>query len=64
LIPGLATGRRGANTKITSDEGKELLADGKSPLIENFVSKRDNKFAAHLVLFAKRDKGEFEFVPR
>jgi DNA topoisomerase-3 len=50
--------------EITPDEVKELLAEGRSPLIENFVSKRGNKFAAHLVLSAKKDKAEFEFLPR
>jgi DNA topoisomerase-3 len=50
--------------EITPDEVKELLTQGKSPLIENFVSKRGNKFAAHLVLSAKKDKAEFEFLPR
>ena len=43
---------------------KELLVEGKSPLIENFVSKRGNKFAAYLVLSAKQDKADFEFPPR
>jgi DNA topoisomerase III len=42
---------------------KELLTQGKSPLIENFISERGNKFAAHLVLSAKKDKAEFEFLP-
>ena len=50
--------------EITPDEVKELLTQGKSPLIENFISKRGNKFAAHLVLSAKKDKAEFEFLPR
>src|SRR5437763_102295 len=50
--------------EITPDEVKELLAEGKSPLIENFVSKRGNQFAAHLVLSAKKAKAEFEFLPR
>jgi hypothetical protein len=27
-------------------------------------AKRGNKFAAHLVLSAKKDKAEFEFPPR
>ncbi|MEY2563238.1 MAG: topoisomerase [Verrucomicrobiota bacterium] len=49
---------------ITPDEVKELLVEGKSPLIENFVSKRGNKFAAYLVLSAKKDKADFEFPPR
>ena len=50
--------------EITPDEVKELLAQGKSPLIENFISKRGNKFAAYLVLSPKKDKAEFEFPPR
>ncbi|MDQ2867198.1 MAG: DNA topoisomerase 3 [Verrucomicrobiota bacterium] len=49
---------------ITEAEVSELLAEGKSPLIEDFVSKRGNKFAAYLVLSAKKDKAEFEFPPR
>ncbi len=50
--------------EITPEEVKELLAQGKSPLIENFISKRGNKFAAYLVLSPKKDKAEFEFPPR
>ena len=50
--------------EITPDEVKELLSEGKSHLIEDFVSKRGNKFAAHLVLSQKKDKAEFEFPPR
>jgi DNA topoisomerase-3 len=46
------------------DEVKDLLCEGKSPLIESFVSKRGNKFAAYLVLSQKKDKVEFEFPPR
>ena len=49
---------------ITLDEVKDLLCEGKSPLIESFVSKRGNKFAAYLVLSQKKDKAEFEFPPR
>jgi DNA topoisomerase-3 len=49
--------------EITPDEVKELRSQGKSPLIENFIFKRGNKFAAHLVLSAKKDKAEFEFLP-
>ena len=43
---------------------KKLLEDGRSDLIENFVSKRGNKFSAYLVLSQKQDKAEFEFPPR
>jgi DNA topoisomerase III len=49
---------------ITVEEVQELLKEGKSGLIENFVSKRGNKFAAYLVLSQKKDKAEFEFPPR
>ncbi|MDQ3198083.1 MAG: DNA topoisomerase III [Verrucomicrobiota bacterium] len=50
--------------EITTEEVKELLAQGRSPLIENFVSKRGNKFSAYLVLSPKKDKAEFEFPSR
>jgi DNA topoisomerase III len=50
--------------EITPDEVKELLAQGRSPLIENFISKRGNKFSAYLILSPKKDKAEFEFPPR
>lgn len=50
--------------EITPEEVKQLVAQGRSPLIENFVSKRGNKFSAYLVLSSKKDKAEFEFPPR
>ncbi len=50
--------------EITPEEVKELLGQGRSHLIDDFVSKRGNKFAAHLVLSSKKDKAEFEFPPR
>ncbi len=50
--------------EITPTEVQELLADGRSPLIEDFISKRGNKFSAYLVLSQKKDKAEFEFPPR
>jgi DNA topoisomerase-like protein len=43
---------------------RKLVATGKTDLLPNFISKRGNKFAAHLVLSAKKDKAEFEFLPR
>jgi len=43
---------------------QKLLTDGRSDLIENFVSKRGNKFSAYLVLSQKQDKADFEFPPR
>jgi DNA topoisomerase-3 len=33
-------------------------------LLQGFVSKRGNKFDAHLVLAPKKDKANFEFGPR
>ncbi len=49
---------------ISLDEVQQLLTDGKTGLIEGFVSKRGNKFSAYLVLSQKQDKAEFEFPPR
>ncbi|HYC72761.1 MAG TPA: DNA topoisomerase 3 [Opitutaceae bacterium] len=50
--------------EIPVAEVERLLTDGKTNLIENFVSKRGNKFSAYLVLSQKQDKAEFEFPPR
>ncbi len=49
---------------IPVDQVLKLLDGGRSDLIENFVSKRGNKFSAYLVLSQKQDKAEFEFPPR
>jgi len=46
------------------EQVRKLLEDGRSDLIESFVSKRGNKFNAYLVLSQKQDKAEFEFPPR
>ncbi len=50
--------------EISTDEVRQLVTDGKTDLIEGFVSKRGNTFAAYLVLSQKKDKAEFEFPPR
>ena len=50
--------------EIPVEEVRRLLEEGRSNLIENFVSKRGNKFNAYLVLSQKQDKAEFEFPPR
>jgi DNA topoisomerase-3 len=50
--------------EITVPEVQQLLAEGKTNLIENFVSKRGAKFGAYLILSQKKDKAEFEFPPR
>ena len=50
--------------EITREEADALLKDGKTPLLEGFVSKRGSKFAAHLVLSKTKVKADFEFPPR
>ena len=50
--------------EIPVEQVLKLVDDGRSDLIENFVSKRGNKFSAYLVLSQKQDKAEFEFPPR
>jgi DNA topoisomerase-3 len=49
---------------IPVEQVKKLIEDGRSDLIEGFVSKRGNKFSAYLVMSQKQDKAEFEFPPR
>ena len=50
--------------EIPADEVKKLVTDGKTSLIEGFVSKRGSNFSAYLVLGPKKDKADFEFPPR
>lgn len=52
------------DVEIPPAEVQRLLTEGRTNLIENFVSKRGNKFAAYLVLSPKQDKADFEFPPR
>lgn len=47
---------------ISETEAKKILTEGKSDLIENFVSKRGKNFPAFLIL--EKDKVGFEFPPR
>jgi DNA topoisomerase III len=56
--------RKVCDVEIPVDEIRQLIEDGRSNLIEGFVSKRGNKFSAYLVLSPKQDKAEFEFPPR
>jgi DNA topoisomerase III len=49
---------------IPVEEVQRLLTEGKSNLIEGFVSKRGSNFSAYLVLPPKKDKADFEFPPR
>ncbi len=50
--------------ELTPDDIQKLLAEGRTPLIEGFVSKRGSKFGAYLVLSKNKAKAEFEFPPR
>ncbi|CAI8302129.1 MAG: DNA topoisomerase 3 [Candidatus Poseidoniaceae archaeon] len=48
--------------EINRDEAKSILVEGKSPLIEDFISRRGRPFPAYLVL--EGNKVGFEFPPR
>ncbi len=48
--------------EITSEEAKAILVEGKSPLIQDFISRRGRPFPAFLVL--EGNKVGFEFPPR
>ncbi len=50
--------------ELPIEEVQRLLTEGKTNLIEGFVSKRGSKFSAYLVLSPKKDKADFEFPPR
>jgi DNA topoisomerase-3 len=56
--------RKICEVEIPADEVRRMLEEGRSNLIEGFVSKRGSKFSAYLVLSQKQDKAEFEFPPR
>jgi DNA topoisomerase III len=50
--------------EIQLDEAKALVSEGKTALLEDFVSKRGSNFSAHLVLSKTKTKADFEFPPR
>ena len=50
--------------EIPQEEILTLLDNGKTNLIEGFVSKRGNPFSAYLVLSRNKTKAEFEFPPK
>ncbi len=50
--------------EISLGELNNLLENGRTNLIEGFVSKRNTPFSAFLVLSKNRTKTEFEFPPR
>ncbi|HKB57730.1 MAG TPA: topoisomerase C-terminal repeat-containing protein, partial [Lacunisphaera sp.] len=56
--------RKICEVEIPVEEVRLLVEEGRSNLIEGFVSKRGNKFSAYLVLSPKQDKADFEFPPR
>lgn len=57
-------GRQLCQKDIPEEEVRRLVTDGKTNLIEGFVSKRGSHFNAYLVLGPKKDKADFEFPPR
>ena len=50
--------------EIPAGEVQNLLENGRTNLIEGFMSKRMTPFSAYLVLSKNRTKAEFEFPPR
>ena len=50
--------------EIPAGEIQNLLENGRTNLIEGFMSKRMTPFSAYLVLSKNRQKAEFEFPPR
>ncbi len=50
--------------ELPADEITYLVNNGKSGLIDGFVSKRGSNFSAYLVLSRDKKKADFEFPPR
>lgn len=50
--------------KLEPDLIQRLLTDGRTELIEGFMSKAGRAFSAHLVLSKDKKKADFEFPPR
>jgi DNA topoisomerase-3 len=53
-----------AGRKLDASTVQQLLADGRTELLEGFVSKAGRPFSAFLVLSKDKKKAEFEFPPR
>lgn len=53
-----------AGKKMTPEIIKQLLADGRTDLLDGFMSKAGRAFSAYLVLSKTKSKAEFEFPPR
>ncbi|MDR0352949.1 MAG: topoisomerase C-terminal repeat-containing protein [Opitutaceae bacterium] len=49
---------------LPESEIRQLLTDGKTNLLEGFISKRGTPFNAYLVLSKDKKKADFEFPPR
>ena len=55
-------GQEMCKRKISEDEAKSILVQGKSELLDDFISKKGRPFSAYLRLDGNRVK--FEFPPR
>ena len=53
-----------AGKKITPEIIRQLLTEGRTELIDGFMSKAGRAFSAYLVLSKDKKKAEFEFPPR
>jgi DNA topoisomerase-3 len=56
--------KRVCERDISEAEAIAVVNDGRTPLLEGFVSKRGKPFSAHLVLSKKKDRADFEFAER
>ena len=55
--------RRFCSSRLSAAQAKKILADGKSDLLDKFISKAGKPFPAYLVMDAK-GKITFDFPPR
>jgi DNA topoisomerase III len=55
--------REKAGRRVEPAEARQLIAEGRTDLLENFISKAGKPFSAHLLMDAK-GKVTFEFPPR
>ena len=53
-----------AGKKMTPEIIRQLLTEGRTELIDGFMSKAGRSFSAYLVLSKDKKKAEFEFPPR
>ncbi|MGH8021436.1 MAG: DNA topoisomerase 3, partial [Opitutaceae bacterium] len=50
--------------EMSAEDARKLVDEGRTDLIENFISKRGSAFSACLVLSDDKKKANFEFPPR